>query len=62
MRDVIKKANQELILCPVGLVGAGKTTVLKPISKILNLVRVSSDEIRGILKQEGYNFLIFRSD
>ena len=52
-----KNIKQKLILCPVGLVGAGKTTVLKPISKILNLVRISSDEIRGILKQEGFNFI-----
>lgn len=51
------KIKKQLILCPVGLVGAGKTTVVKPISKKLDLVRISSDEIRKILKQGGFNYI-----
>lgn len=38
------------ILCPVGLVGAGKTTVVKPLAEKLSLVRLSGDEIRKVLK------------
>ncbi len=50
------KNSGQFILCPVGLVGAGKTTVLKPLSERLGLVRISHDEIRKILKMEGFNF------
>jgi hypothetical protein len=50
------KNGRQFLLCPVGLVGAGKTTVLKPLSEKLNLVRISHDEIRKILKMEGFNF------
>ena len=42
---------KQFFLCPVGLVGAGKSTVMKPLSEMLSLVRVSSDEIRKILKE-----------
>ncbi len=45
------------ILCVVGLVGAGKTTVVKPVSERLGLARVSSDELRVLLRDRGYNFL-----
>lgn len=49
--------KQPWILCAVGLVGAGKTTVIKPVSEQLGLARVSSDELRIILREGGYNFL-----
>ena len=52
-----KKPEKKIILCPVGLVGAGKTTVLKPLSKKLGLIRISGDELRMILKKYGYNFI-----
>src|SRR3989344_7504565 len=42
---------KQFFLCPVGLVGSGKSTVMKPLSEMLSLVRVSSDEIRKILKE-----------
>lgn len=45
------------MICVVGLVGAGKTTVLKPLSETLGLARISNDEIRNILRKHGYNFL-----
>lgn len=45
------------ILCVVGLVGAGKTTVVKPTSERLGLARVSTDELRILLRDRGYNFL-----
>lgn len=52
-----KKPVKQLILCPTGLVGAGKTTVIKPLSERLSLLRISTDEIRKILHDNGYNYL-----
>ena len=48
---------KQYILCPVGLVGAGKSTVVKPLSEKLSLVRISGDEIRKILNEnaQGYD-------
>jgi len=48
--------EKQWILCAVGLVGAGKTTVMKPISAELNLARISGDDIRILLRERGYNF------
>ncbi|MCD4761671.1 hypothetical protein K8R32_01810 [bacterium] len=50
------KNKTQILLCPVGLVGAGKTTVIKPISEELNLLRISTDAIRKILKEKNFNF------
>lgn len=50
------KNTQQIFFCPVGLVGAGKTTVTKPISRELNLLRVSSDELRKILKENNHSY------
>lgn len=50
------KPKNQFILCPVGLVGAGKTTVVKPLSEKLSLIRVSGDEIRKLLKESGYGY------
>ncbi len=50
-----KPVNQ-FLLCPVGLVGAGKSTVVVPLAEKLNLVRISHDEIRKILKENGFNY------
>ncbi len=44
------------ILCPVGIIGAGKTTVLKPLAQKLSLVRISGDEIRKRLKESGLGY------
>lgn len=51
---------KQFILCPVGLVGAGKTTVVKPLSEKLSLVRISGDEIRKILKESGHTYKYVR--
>lgn len=48
--------GKQFLLCPVGLVGSGKTTVIKPLSEKLGLVRVSTDEIRKALKENGFNY------
>jgi shikimate kinase len=50
------KPKNQFILCPIGIVGAGKTTVIKPLSKKLSLLRISSDEIREILKKNGFDY------
>ena len=50
------KPKNQFILCAVGLVGAGKTTVVKPLSEKLSLVRISGDEIRKLLKENGYDY------
>jgi len=50
------KPQRQYILCPVGLVGAGKTTVIKPLAEKLNLVRISGDEIRKVFKEEGFGY------
>lgn len=47
---------KQFFLCPVGQPGAGKTTVVKPLSKMLSLVRISNDEVRKILKDHGYGY------
>lgn len=47
-----EKRTEQLFFCPVGLVGVGKTTITKPISEALGLVRISSDEVREILKRQ----------
>jgi len=50
------KPAHQFILCPVGLVGAGKTTVAKPLSEKLSLVRISNDEIRKHLHERGEGY------
>ncbi|MFA5184933.1 MAG: hypothetical protein WC551_00400 [Patescibacteria group bacterium] len=54
--DDIRKP--QLLVCPVGLVGAGKSTVIKPLSDKLGLVRISTDEIRHLLKDRGFTFAL----
>lgn len=53
---VPKEKGKQFFLCPVGLVGAGKTTVLRPLAERFGLVRISTDEIRKILKERGEDF------
>lgn len=50
------KPGKQFFFCPVGLIGAGKTPVTKAMSERFNLLRVSSDELRKILKENGYNY------
>ncbi len=51
-----QKPEKQFLLCPVGLIGSGKTTVVRPLSEQLDLVRISNDEIRKMLKDRGYNY------
>jgi shikimate kinase len=50
------KSSPQWMLMPVGLVGAGKTTVVKPLSERLGLIRMSTDEVREKLKERGYSY------
>ncbi len=49
------KPKEQFLICPIGLIGAGKTTVVKPLSKRLSLLRISTDEIRILLTKNGFN-------
>lgn len=51
-----EKAPKAFILAPVGLIGAGKTTILRELSPRLALVRISSDELRRGLKDAGQTY------
>lgn len=50
------KNNTQFFLCPVGLNGSGKTTVIKVLTEKLHLLRLSTDELRRILKQNSLDF------
>lgn len=52
-----KTGAPQFFLCPVGLVGAGKTTVIMPLAEHFHLVRISTDEIRKLLMERGYNLI-----
>ena len=51
-----KVPAKQFFLCPVGLIGAGKSTVMKLLSEILSFVRISSDDIRKLLKEHGTSY------
>lgn len=51
-----KKPSPQWMLMPVGLIGAGKTTIVKPLAKRLGLIRISTDDIREKLKLRGYSY------
>ena len=50
------KPEKQIMICLVGTVGSGKTTVIKPLSRKLSLLRISTDEIRKLLKENGYRY------
>jgi predicted kinase len=50
------KAKPQFCICPIGLVGSGKTTVLKKIVEQLPAIRVSADEVREMLGTKGLPF------
>jgi len=50
-----RKPYKQFLLCPVGLIGSGKSTVVIPLSNKLGLVRISHDEIRKLIKERGFN-------
>lgn len=50
------KSKPQFCICPIGLVGTGKTTVLKKICAQLRAIRVSADEVRSMLYTKGLPF------
>ncbi|MDE1944098.1 MAG: hypothetical protein KGH97_01205 [Patescibacteria group bacterium] len=54
--ELANRLPRQVFLAPVGRVGAGKTTVVKPLAERLGLVRISSDEIRKLLKERGLGY------
>jgi len=51
-----KKPKEQFLLCPIGLIGSGKTTTIKFLSRKLFLLRITSDEIRKLLNEGGFNY------
>jgi len=45
------KPFPQFLLCPVGLVGSGKTTILRRLSERLNLLQLRADDVRVLLKK-----------
>ena len=54
------KPVQQFFFCPVGLIGSGKSTLTKVLSERLHLLRLSTDELRKVLKENGYDFEFVR--
>lgn len=50
------KQTPQWMLMPVGLIGSGKSTVTKPLADHFGLIRISTDEIRQVLKQKGFSY------
>jgi hypothetical protein len=51
------KPTQQYIILPVGLVGSGKTTVLKGLEKKLPFIRLRTDDVRKLLMAGGFNLI-----
>lgn len=47
------KPEPQFYIVTVGLIGSGKTTVIKPLSEKLHLLRISGDEIRKVIQDKG---------
>jgi predicted kinase len=45
------KSEAPFIICPVGYIGSGKSTVLKLLQQQLPFVRISTDELRKLLRE-----------
>lgn len=50
------KHMPQFFLCPVGRIGAGKSTVVRELMKYFPLLRIANDEVRKILHGHGYNY------
>jgi shikimate kinase len=48
--------SPQWMLLPVGMVGSGKTTVVKALAEHFGLVRISTDGLRERLKNRGYSY------
>jgi predicted kinase len=50
------KLSPQWMLMPVGLIGAGKTTVVRSLAERLNLIRLNTDDVREMLKRRNYSY------
>jgi predicted kinase len=50
------KPLPQWMLMPVGLIGAGKTTTVKPLAERLNLIRLNTDDVREMLRDRNYSY------
>jgi hypothetical protein len=50
------KPASQWMLMPVGLIGSGKTTIVTTLAEHFGLIRLSTDEVRKLLKERGYGF------
>ncbi len=53
---VFPAKQQPWLLCAIGLVGVGKSTIMKQLCVSFGLVRVVSDDIRSLVGLKGYNY------
>ncbi len=51
-----KKPDGVFFVAIVGLIGTGKTTIMKEISQRLGLLRICTDDVRWRLFRQGFNF------
>jgi predicted kinase len=51
-QTALQPMTHKFFICPVGLLGSGKSTVLKQLESKLPFVRVSGDEIRELIYRE----------
>lgn len=53
--EALAEARQspQFALCMIGLIGAGKSTVLRALTKALPIVAISGDAVRKIAKEKG---------
>ena len=51
-----RKPIPQWMLMPVGLIGSGKTTVVKALAEHFGLIRISTDDIRKLIKERGYSY------
>ncbi len=51
-----KKIEKPIMICIIGLIGSGKTTVVNLLVKKLPLLAISANEIRKILKEKGFDY------
>lgn len=49
-----RKESRQIFICPVGFMGSGKSTVLRGLASYISYIKVSSDDIRKLLREQGY--------
>ncbi len=55
LKKLDRPTKNYCLICPIGLIGSGKTTIVKKLARHFGLVRGSADEMRAYLNKLGYN-------